>query len=98
VVVTYVTRLHTINIKEKELKDIFFNCKKINIKKFKINEKIVFSKKSNYLFLFVFLKDSDLIIERYNNIRKEIEIQNKNYFHTLRKSFINEGIYLVEIF
>jgi len=90
-----------LNINSNYLLEIFSNYDNINIKRFKINEDIILSGKIKKLFVFVFLKDSDEMINRYNQLRENIkdnfQLNSKNYFHTLKRSYINEGIYLVEV-
>lgn len=90
-----------LNINKNHLFDIFSNYNSINIRRFKIGDSIDLLKHTKNLFLFAFLKDSDKMIEKYNNINENIKInsniKSKNYFHTLKRSYINEGIYVVEV-
>lgn len=78
---------------------ILSNYKCIKLQKFEIEEKIIIDKNVNLTFLFVFLKDSNKMIEIYSKILEKIEnFNDDNFFHTLKRSYKNEGIYLVSIY
>jgi len=99
------------DINNLELNQIFSNNSKSNINitinKYQISDKIKISSNTKYIFVFVFLKNSDLILDKYfqiitninlnNNIIDNTRFNNNNFFKTLKKSFVNEGIYIVEV-
>ena len=89
------------NITNDHLFEIFSNYNSINIRRLKITDNINLIENTKNLFLFAFLKDSDNMIDKYNrinnNIKTNTNINSKNYFHTLKRSYINEGIYIVEV-